>query len=89
MAGASERTQKISVVNANWEAGAEGTDGAFHFLLVTEDEQRHVISPSPAAATALLAVFASGAVPLWDPDNRTVIAGGIVGTWFDGDAVTA
>lgn len=83
MAGASEQTQKVTVVNANWEAGADGTDGTFRFMLVTEDAERHVVTVSTAAATALLGVFASGAVPLWDPEHRTLIAGGVVGTWFD------
>lgn len=71
------------MVNGNWEAGGDGADGTFRFLFVTEDEERHALTVSPAAATALLGVFASGAVPLWDPENRTLIAGGIVGTWFD------
>jgi hypothetical protein len=81
MAGASEQTQRITVVNANWEAGADGTDGTFRFMFVTEDGERHVVTTGAASATALVAIFRSDATPLWDPENRTVIAGGILGTW--------
>lgn len=83
MAGASTSTRAVSVINANWEAGADGGDGAFSFLIVTDDDERHVIQPSPAAAAALLGLFASPAKLLWDPTSRTVIAGGVRGTWLD------
>lgn len=83
MAGASTSTRAVSVINANWAAGTEGGDGEFSFLIVTDDDERHVIEPSPAAAAALLALFASPAKLLWDPANRTVIAGGVRGSWID------
>ena len=83
MAGASDSTRRITVVNANWEAGADGTDGTFAFMFVTEDDERHTVSTSAAAATALVAILKSGAAPLWDADNHTLIAGGILGHWFD------
>ncbi len=83
MAGASARTQPVDVVNANWTAGGPGEDGRFALMVVTKDGQRHVVEPSPAATTALLALAASGAQLLWDPDDRTLIAGGVRGHWLD------
>lgn len=83
MAGASSQTRRVTVLNGNWEAGGPGADGAFGLMIVTDDEERHIITPSPAAATALLALAASGATLLWDPEARTLIAAGIVGTWLD------
>jgi hypothetical protein len=83
MAGASAQTKRVVTVNGNWEAGPEGGDGTFRFMLVTEDEQRHFISPSPAAAATLAALFRRDAVLLWDPINQVVIMGGLVGTWSD------
>lgn len=83
MAGASESTRRVTVVNANWEAGADGGDGTFRFMFVTEDDERHTVETSPASAAALVAIVRSGAVPLWDPDNRTLIAGGVLGHWYD------
>jgi hypothetical protein len=82
MPGASAQTQPIKVLNANWAAGADGTDGRFELMIVTEDDEQHVISPSPAAATALLALTQTGALLLWDPEHRTLIAANIVGTWL-------
>lgn len=83
MAGASTSTRPVTVVNANWQAGDPGSDGAFALMVVTDDDERHVVEPSPAATTVLLALCASGAPLLWDPEARTLIAGGVVGTWFD------
>lgn len=83
MPGASESTRRVTVVNANWEAGADGTDGTFRFMFVTDDEERHTVETTPAAATALVAIIRSGAVPLWDADNGTLIAGGVLGRWLD------
>ena len=42
-------------------------------MIMTEDDERHIVAPSPAA-TAIL---------LWDPTNRTLIAANIVGTWLE------
>lgn len=54
MAGASKQTKRVRFVNANWTAGEEGEDGAFAFLVVTEDDERHVIEPSPQTAAVLV-----------------------------------
>ena len=80
MPGASEQTRRVKIVNANWVAGPDGDDGRFEILIVTEDDQRHVIAPSPAAMTALIALTQAGTVLAWDPADRTLIAANIVGT---------
>jgi len=80
MPGASEQTRRVKIVNANWVAGADGDDGRFDIQIVTEDDQRHVAAPSPAAMTALIALTQAGTVLAWDPADRTMIAANIVGT---------
>ena len=80
MPGASEQTRRVKIVNANWVAGPDGDDGRFEILIVTEDDQRHVAAPSPAAMTALIALTQAGTVLAWDPADRTLIAANIVGT---------
>jgi hypothetical protein len=82
MPGASEQTQRVKVLNANWVAGPDGADGRFEAMIVTEDDQRHTIAPGPAAMAALLALAGTDAILLWDPANRTLIAANIVGTWL-------
>jgi hypothetical protein len=80
MPGASEQTQPVKIVNANWVAGPDGDHGRFEVMIVTDDDQRHVAAPSPAAMTALIALTQSGTVLLWDPADRTLIAANVVGT---------
>jgi predicted nucleic acid-binding Zn ribbon protein len=80
MPGASEQTRRVKIVNANWVAGSDGDDGRFEIQIVTEDDQRHVAAPSPAAMTALIALTQAGTVLAWDPADRTLIAANIVGT---------
>ena len=80
MPGASEQTRRVKIVNANWVAGPHGDDGRFEIQIVTEDDQRHVAAPSPAAMTALIALTQAGTVLAWDPADRTLIAANIVGT---------
>jgi hypothetical protein len=79
MPGASEQTRQVKILNANWTAGASGEDGQFELLMITEDDQQHVIAPSPAAVTALIALTQAPTVLLWDPADRTLIAANIVG----------
>lgn len=52
-------------------------------MLVTDDRERHFVEPGAMSAAALVALCASGAPLMWDPEARTLIAGGLVGTWFD------
>ena len=85
MAGASESTQRVSYVNMNWEAGADGSDGIFACLIVTEDNERHVANPSPAAVVSLIALTQASNVLLFDIENRTLIAANLVGEWLQDD----
>jgi hypothetical protein len=79
MPGASEQTRLVKIVNANWVAGPDGDHGRFELQIVTEDDQRHVAAPSPAAITALIALTQADTVLAWDPDGRTLIAANLVG----------
>jgi hypothetical protein len=77
--GASQQTRRVRVLNANWMAGADGADGRFEVQVITEDDQHHVLAPSPASMAALLALTQRDVVLLWDPTDRTLIAANIVG----------
>jgi len=80
MPGASEQTRRVKIVNANWRAGPDGDHGRFEVMIVTEDDQRHVVAPSCGAMTALIALTQAGTVLAWDPADRTLIAANLVGT---------
>jgi hypothetical protein len=80
MPGASEQTRRVKVLNANWVAGSEGTDGRFEVMIITEDDHQHVVAPSPAAMAALVALAKADTVLAWDPTNRTLVAANLVGT---------
>lgn len=80
MPGASEQTRRVKIVNANWVAGPDGDHGRFEVMIVTEDDQPHVVAPSPAAMTALIALTQAGTVLAWDPADRTLIAANLAGT---------
>jgi hypothetical protein len=80
MPGASEHTRRVKILNANWVVGSEGTDGRFEVMIVTEDDQQHVVAPSPAAMAALVALAKADTVLAWDPINRTLVAANLVGT---------
>lgn len=69
----------MKIVNANWRAGPDGDHGWFEIMIVTEDDQRHVATPSPAAMTALIALTQADTVLLWDPADRTLIAANLIG----------
>lgn len=87
MPGASKQTRRVKTLNANWVAGEDGDDGRFEVLLITEDDERHVVAPSPASTVALVALAQADTVLLWDPDGRTLIAANVVGRmpWSDED----
>jgi hypothetical protein len=91
MPGASEMTRRVKIINANWTAGEDGDDGRFQVLIITEDDERHVVAPSPEAMTALVALTQSDTVLLWDPSDRTLIVANIVGKmpWTEGMESTA
>jgi hypothetical protein len=88
MPGASDQTSRVTVLNANWTAGPDGTDGRFELMIVTADGQQHTAAPSPAAMTALLALARADAILLWDPAHQTLIAANIVGTWLAPTGIT-
>ena len=79
MPGASEQTRQVKIVNANWTPGADGEDGRFQIMFVTEDDERHVVTPSPAAASALVALTQAPTILMWDPDGPRLIVANIVG----------
>jgi hypothetical protein len=83
MPGASQQTQRVKVLNANWIAGPDGDDGRFEVMLVTDDDQQHTLAPSPAAMTALVALTQADTILLWDPTNRTLIVANLVGKWLE------
>jgi len=80
MSGASEQTRRVKVLNANWVAGPDGDNGRFEVMVVTEDDQQHIMAPSPASMSALIALTQADTVLLWDPTDRTLIAANVVGT---------
>ena len=86
MPGASEQTRRVKTVNANWKAGPAGDHGRFEVMIVTGDDQQHVVAPSSAAMTALIALTQADTVLLWDPAGRTLIAANLVGRmpWTEG-----
>jgi hypothetical protein len=49
-------------------------------MIVTEDDQQHVVAPSPAAMAALVALAKADTVLAWDPTNRTLVAANLIGT---------
>jgi len=80
MPGASDRARPVTVLNANWVAGGEGEDGRFELMIITSDGEQHVVSPSPVALSALVALARSDTVLVWDPAGRTLIAANLRGT---------
>jgi hypothetical protein len=80
MPGASEQARRVKVLNANWAAGQDGDDGRFEVMVVTEDDEQHILAPSPASMAALIALTQADTVLVWDPTNRTLIAANLVGT---------
>src|SRR6266516_6794156 len=79
MPGASEQTRRVKILNADWVSGADGEDGQFELMIVTEDDQQHFMSPSPASVTALIALTQADTVLVWDPSDRRLIAANLVG----------
>ncbi len=69
----------MKIVNANWVAGPDGDHGRFEMMIVTDDDQQHVVAPSPVAMIALIALTQADTVLAWDPADRTLIAASLVG----------
>jgi hypothetical protein len=85
MPGASAQTRQVKIVNANWVPGQDAQDGSFEVMFITDDDERHVVRPSPTAVSALVALTQAPTVLLWDPDGPVLIAANIVGKmpWTD------
>lgn len=79
MPGASDQTRRVKILNANWCPGAEGEDGRFELLAITDDDERHAMPASAASVSAIVALAQADTVMLWDPENRTLIAANIIG----------
>ena len=79
-------TRPVKTVNANWTAGADGDDGRFDVLFITDDDERHYAAPSPQAMTALMALARADNILLWDPADHRLIVANIVGKmpWSEG-----
>jgi hypothetical protein len=80
MPGASDSTQRVTVLNANWVPAADGGDGRFELMIITEDDRRHTVPISAASVSAIVALARAETVLAWDPINQTLIAANIVGT---------
>ena len=49
-------------------------------MIVTSDDRQHILAPSPAAMTTLVALAEGNTVLVWDPADRTLIAANLRGT---------
>jgi hypothetical protein len=78
MPGASPQTRRVKILNANWAPDAGG-DGRFEVMIVTDDDEHHIVPASPAAMTALVALAQADTVLAWDPTDRTLIAANLRG----------
>jgi hypothetical protein len=80
MPGASEQTRRVKIINANWVPAAADRQERFEILIITDDDQRHVVPASAASLTAVVALAQAGTVMAWDPeDDGTLIAANIMG----------
>jgi hypothetical protein len=80
MPGASDEARRVKNLNANWIAGGDGEDGHFDIQIITSDDERHHLAPSPATMTALIALTQGDTVLVWDSTNRALIVANLVGT---------
>jgi hypothetical protein len=53
---------------------------AFELMIVTSDDRQSVVTPSPAAMTALVARAQADTVLVWDAADRTLITANLRGT---------
>jgi hypothetical protein len=88
MAGASAQSRRVKVLNANWTPATGSRGGQFELMVITEDDQIHTMSASPAEVSAVVALSQADTVLAFDPTNRTLIAANVVGTmpWTTRDA---
>ena len=79
MPGASPQTRRVTNLNANWQPNYDLPDGRFEVMIVTDDDERHVLQTSPATVTALTALAQADTTLAWDPTDRTLIIANIIG----------
>ncbi len=79
MPGASEKSRRVRVLNANWAPDRQAGDGTFEVLMVTDDDERHVVPASAQSVAALAALVQTDPVLVWDPEGRSLIVANIVG----------
>jgi hypothetical protein len=80
MPGASEKTRRVKIVNANWVPATAGRKEQFLIMIITEDDERHIVPANAASVAAVVALAQAGTVMAWDPeDGGTLIAANIVG----------
>ena len=89
MPGASEKTRRVKILNANWISSIDDGSGRFELLIITEDDQQFAVPADPVSMTALVALARADTVLAWDPTDRTLIVANIVGTmpWTAAPAV--
>jgi hypothetical protein len=80
MPGASPQTRRVTNLNANWQPNYDLPDGRFEVMIVTDDDEHHVLQTSPATMTALAALAQADTTLAWDPTNHTLIVANIIGT---------
>ena len=80
MPGASPQTRRVTNLNANWQPNYDLPDGRFEVMIVTDDDEHHVLRTSPATMTALTALAQADTTLAWDPTNHTLIIANIIGT---------
>jgi hypothetical protein len=80
MPGASQQTRRVTNLNANWQPNYDLPDGRFEIMIITDDDEHHVLQTSPATMTALAALAQADTTLAWDPTNHTLIVANIIGT---------
>ena len=76
--GASTSIVRVTNVNVNRMASDGAGGGVFELLVVTEDRERHILTPLASDAIAQFAIVNASPVLLWDSENRTLIAADIM-----------
>jgi len=69
----------VKVLKANWTPSPEGGDGRFELMIVSADDERHVIPASAGSVAAFAQLASSDTVLVWDPDGPTLICANVIG----------
>jgi hypothetical protein len=79
MPGASTHARRVKILNANWTPSPEGGDGQFKLLIVTDDDERHVVPASAGSVAAIVGLATADTVLVRDPDGPTLICANVIG----------